>query len=159
MREHDLYEASYGSNADDFSDGKVQYIPEKRAFALASKVSNDLFLVVLLYTDGRVLMSTTKAPDVFNIVVGSIEQIMNPINVNTAYKHYDQLEKMLKAIVDKFYSRLDRLQFISVDSSDLEKLNKFIKRPKVAQYLEVKKFEFVEQTKIKGLNVIIYDKQ
>lgn len=159
MREHDLYEASYGSNDEKFNDGKVTYISEKKAFGIASKISDDEYLIVLLYTDGRVLFSTTKSPDVFKVVVTAIGQVMNSINVNQAYQHKDQLQKMLEAVVNKFYTRLDQLKFVSVDGSDLTKLEKFLKRPKVLNFLEVKKFEFVEQTKQRGVNLIIYNKQ
>lgn len=158
MRESDLYEASYGSN-EDFTDGKVTYISEKRAFAVASKVENDTFLVVLLYTDGRVMFSTTNNPDVFTIVASSIGQLMNSININKAYKYKDELEKMLEVVINKFYTRLDQLKFVAVDSSDLKKLEQFLKHPKMLRFLEVKKFEYVEATKIKGVNLVIFQKQ
>lgn len=162
MRESDLYEASYGSN-EDFSDGKVTYISVKRAFAVASKVENDTFLVVLLYTDGRVLFSTTNNPDVFTVVVSSIGQLMNSININKAYKYKDELEKMLEVVINKFYTRLsytrlDQLKFVAVDSSDLKKLEQFLKHPKMLRFLKVKKFEYVEATKIKGVNLVIFQK-
>ena len=159
MRESDLYEASYGSNSGEFNDGKVQYVSEKKAFAIASKVSDNLYLVVLLYTDGRVLFSTTNEPDVFKVVAASIGQIMNPININKAFEYRDELEKMVEAVVSKFYTRLDKLMFVSVDDSGLKKMEKFLKHPKMLRYLEVKKFEFSEQSKQKGVYLITYVKQ
>jgi hypothetical protein len=158
MRESDLYEASYGSN-EEFNDGKVKYLPEKKTFAIASEVGNNLYLVVLLYTDGRILFSTTNNPDVFSIVVGSIEQLMNPVNVNKAYSHKDELEKMLEVVISKFYTRIDQLKFVAVTDADLKKLEKFLEHPKMLRYLEMKKFEFVENIKAKGVNLVIFQKQ
>ena len=105
------------------------------------------------------MFSTTNNPDVFTVVASSIGQLMNSININKAYKYKDELEKMLEVVINKFYTRLDQLKFVAVDSSDLKKLEQFLKHPKIMRFLEVKKFEYVEATKIKGVNLVIFQKQ
>ncbi len=158
MRESDLYEASYGSN-EELNDGKVTYISEKKAFAIASKVADDTYLLVLLYTDGRVMFTTTNNPDPFTMAASSIGQLMNSMNINKSFEYRDELEKMVEVVVAKFYTRLDQLMFVAVDDSTLKKVEKFLEHPKMLRYLEVKKFEFVEQTKQKGVYLVIFKKQ
>lgn len=159
MRESDLYEADYGSNDFEFNDGKVKYIPEKKAFVLISKKSENMYLIVMLYTDGRLLFSTISDPDVFDIIVGSIEQIMNPLNVNKAFSYNSDIEDMMKTIVEKFYNRIDNLMFVAVDSSSLNKLQRFIDSPSISKYLESKKFEYIDNKKLSGAILINYTKQ
>ena len=159
MRESDLYEASYGSNAGKFNDGKVKYIPEKKMFTLVSEVSDGLYLVAMLYTDGRILVSTTKSKDVFSIIVGSIEQLLNPIQVADAYEYRSQMEKMVSTLIEKFYTRLDEIKFVSVDNTDLKRLKRFLQMPEMAHFLEVKRYEYVEEMKTQGVYLITYQKQ
>ena len=159
MREHDLYEASFGSNDQKFNDGKVKYVAEKRAFTLVSKVSDKLFVVVLVYLDGRVLMSTTNNPNAYDVILGSIDQLMNPSNINKAYQYYDVVTDMIKTIVEKFYSRFNSLKFVAVSSADLNKLERYLKKPEVMHFLEIKRFEYVEHKKQKDVNLVVFQKQ
>lgn len=159
MREYHLMEASFGSNEQEYNDGKVKYIPNKRAFVLVSKVSDDLFVMVVLYLDGKVLITSTSNPDVFQLFNSSTAQFLNPINMNNAFKHSEDIFEMIKTIISKFYNRIDTLSFFAPDKSVLIKLEKYLKLPEIKNYLATKRFEFVEQTNENKAVLLTYKKQ
>ena len=152
-------EASYGSNDTDYNDGNVKYVASKRAFVLASKVEDDLFLIVMVFLDGRVLLSSTSNPKVFTFLQSSMAQLLNPININKAFSYYDEITEMFTAIVSKFYTKIDALKFVAPDKAILNKLERFLKMPDVKQYLTKKRFEYVEHEQNKKIVLIAYQKQ
>jgi len=159
MREYHLMEASYGSNDQEYNDGKVKYIPNKRAFGLVSKIEDDLFIMVVLYLDGKLLITTTSNPDVFQLFNSSTAQFLNPVNINKAFNYSEVVFDMIKTIISKFYNRIDLLSFFAPDQSILIKMEKYLKKPEIKNYLVVKRFEYVEHTKENKAVLITYKKQ
>lgn len=158
MREYHLMEAAYGTN-DKFNDGNVKFISERRAFTLVSAVQDDLYLVVMIFLDGRVLISSVNTPEVMTRIKSSFGQLLNPVNMNKAFGHYDLVTDMLKAIIKKFYSRFESLRFIASDKAVLNKLERYLKKPEVKQFLVSKRYEYVEHEQDKKLILIRFNKE
>lgn len=158
MREYHLMEKSFGTN-DKFNDGKVTYLSSHRAYILVSKVNDDLYIVLMIYLDGRVVISSLNTPDVLTIVKSSIKQLFNPVNINKAYSYDSYVTEMLRSIISKFYNKIDTLNFVVSDRTSLNKLERYLRLPDVKQYLESKRFEYIDHTKDSKLISVLYKKK
>lgn len=159
MKIQHLYEAMFGTNKDSYDNNKIEFITEKSSFAAISKVNEELYLIVMVYLDGQCLITSTDQPDVLQLIKSSTDEILKTSNIATALSYPMIVGNMVMRIVTEKYTKIDKLSFVSTSGTINNKLEMFLKRPDIMNYLESKRFEYKNYTTSNGYSFINFVKE
>ena len=106
-------ELVFGSNQDDFNDGKIGiFRPLTMMYLVYKEPDTKLFYICALnYKTGELLLTTTRNGNIQSQLRNPM--LRRPINVIHAYKKFNIMYNLIARIIKKFYMRIPRVMFIA----------------------------------------------
>lgn len=157
--EIELKEYAFGSNKDDFNDGKISYNSVKKALYLVTPIGPELNLICIQYYNGNCVFTTTKSQDVDKVISGSIHTLLRQDSITKALNDIDLASDMLKQVMRKYHNRLPIIRFATFDETNARKMRLALNKPMFKALLKRYRYTFIETIKEDGTILEVFSKK
>lgn len=117
-------ELVFGSNAEDYDDGKIGFNrPLKLLYLVHKDTENDIFYVCALnFKTGELILSSTNRPNIVQQL--RTPMIKRPMNVLHAYRNFGIMYNLMLRIIQRWHMRIPEIAFIATNPSIMKMIER-----------------------------------
>ncbi|ASV44051.1 hypothetical protein PBI_SCTP2_36 [Salicola phage SCTP-2] len=135
MKITELFESQYGTNEGEFNNSEYSYIPEKKAIYTVIRKTKNLYLIIIVYYEGYCVLTSSKSPNVEDMIIGSMNTLKQENNVRQAMNHFEECFELAVDIIRRYRYRMKTMRFSVFERSTFEILQRKLERPDSAAQL------------------------